>query len=265
MSAFKLKSPQRESVGLLLALIAALAPFRPALAIEAVTVTQGGEGGYIWHGAGFAFTPKVNLWVVALGCRPVESYGTNGVIVEMARLGGEPLASVNITTNDAIYGTVPAFIGGIHGKAISPLFLRAGSTNYITAYFYFTPTNKMWIGNVVQSNHYSFAPAIQNLGATIGTNYGLELGTALPFGATFYFLPQADSPSPQLSISLVSSNWVRLSWPTQVVASVLQSGSEPAPQGMSDVADAPTLIEGINVLIVPATDSQGFFRLSFRP
>jgi hypothetical protein len=85
----------------------------------------------------------------------------------------------------------------------------------------------------------------------------------MDFALTGFTLVDASAPVPvTLLVSNRSSNYVRLSWPAQAVNYVLQSSPDLAPGHFTNTGVAP-LTEGANqVVTLPTTNSNRFFRLA---
>ena len=84
----------------------------------------------------------------------------------------------------------------------------------------------------------------------------------MDFALTGLTLVDASTPVPvTLLVSMTSSNYVRLYWPTQAVGYFLQASPDLAPGHFTNTGVAP-LIEGANQgVTLPRTNAHRFFRL----
>src|SRR5881296_396277 len=94
--------------------------------------------GYANGGAGFAFSPLLNISVTSLGFGGTD-LSTQPYSMTLWDSGGVPLASNTVSTNSP-------FLNQTYYEPIGAISLSAGLTYYITGKGY---TNGLWVGNVI--------------------------------------------------------------------------------------------------------------------
>lgn len=238
-------------------------------ATEAVQNVDASYAGFAYQEVGFLFKPATNITINSLGFASTASTNlTESVsyVVQVLNAAGDPLTSVTLTVTNTLSSQ-------FRYTSISPLNLGSGSTNYLTCYDanqFASNAIKFWVGSIITEEEpgggtFDVAADIEYLGATTSTNlYG---GTNAPkflfVGPNFDFTvtPAALQPS-ELTISLTSSNTVKLSWPATDTLGQLQT----APDfniPMSNVTTIPVIMGSSRVVELPPADSQRYFRLRY--
>lgn len=215
-------------------------------------------------GAGFAFQSASNLSVMALGYHIDSSTTQTDERVELLDASGNILAATNIDlntpqTNQFRYWSIP------------PVFLPAGSTNFIVAYdwpTYLATGQKRWAGITVVRDTPSTAwfdvslPLVY-LGYAQGSNLFPNSTNFLFYGANFQFGPPIRRPF--LQIALVAPNQAELYWPTQATGFTLQATTDLISAPMTNVP-TPPVISGTNYAVfVTRSGPQVFYRLYHPP
>jgi hypothetical protein len=236
------------------------AAFPPALN----SIVVNGLGGVLPDGGGgFAFQPTNDLSVRALGFHLDGLTTITNEVVELLDSTGQVLASAGITLD------IPE-TNGFRYQTISPVFLPAGSTNYVVGYDlaqYVATGKKVWVGTALVKDTPSTAwfdatPPVSYLGCAQGSHLFANSTNTLFYGANFKFSPPVHVPL--LAIAPVPPDQVKLSWPTEAAGFVLQATTDLLTQPMTNVI-APQTIEGTNFTVVLTRSApQACYRL-FNP
>jgi hypothetical protein len=133
--------------------------------LEAIpSYSGGGTFGYVTGGAGFAFSPQLEISITALGGVPMDQ--PQDAMVTLWDHNGQPLVSALITSNSVLSNWA-------RYEAISPVTAFAGQTYYVSS----VETNSgLWEGHVlwgsgVNSNGtFTVGPGLSYTGAGLGTN-----------------------------------------------------------------------------------------------
>jgi len=236
-------------------LFACFALNHAAFASEAIqTATPNVNESFVTDdGAGFAFRPRTNILITALGYQfSSNSYVTGKVeIVDAAR----------VVLTSAIISTNSPKVNEIYYEPIAPVVIPAYSTNFVLGQdheFFLTNFTAFWLGGLLDTNEFSVAPELDYLGAAIGTNLPISSKTNLFQGANFQFIAQ---PSPAgLEIRASLPNTILLIWPEEAAGYTLQS-SATLDTPMTNVLQPPVLIGGVRVLALPDEGPSRFFHL----
>ncbi len=164
-----------------LATVSALCCFGRLEASEAITTYSGGSSyvGYTYGGTGFAFSPRADMVITALGYSGVD-LTEEAYQVSLWDTNGVAFRTATLTTNNPLLNLT-------YYQEIPPVSLAAGVTYYLSA---IATTNGLWNGNVIinpGNGTFSVAPDITYLAAASGTNGA----GAFPAGlrdAGFYFI-----------------------------------------------------------------------------
>lgn len=223
-------------------------------------------GGFIFQETGYSFKPNTNCTVTSLGFRFDASTNSAAYVVRLLDAGSNQLATATLHAG-------PSAAVQLLYTNIAPVPLVAGATNFLVCYdavYYASNTAKLWTGPVIDSRvpstgSFGVAPEIQYLGAC--TNTALYGGTNAPFylftgpNLQFTTAPVVIQPS-TLTLTLVNSNTVALSWPATDTLGQLQSA--PAlTAAMADVTNAPAVVGSNRVVQLPLVPPRAFFRLRY--
>lgn len=162
--------------------------------------TLGSVVGYATNGAGFAFSPNVNIGITALGFAGSD-IANDPYEVMLFDAGGNELAAAEITTGSTFYNQT-------YYDAISTIELIAGQTYYLGAAGLGGDEN-FWLGNAVGggfNGSYSVNPDITYLNGVVGimppgTVPGLSQGSIYLVGANFMFTTTPE-PAPACLLGL---------------------------------------------------------------
>ncbi len=179
-----------KTIGSLLLVLLTCGPFGAATAGEAV-LWRNMAGmlmvGYARGGAGFAFSPNVDIVVTSLGSGD-EQVTSEPVEVVLWNTNGQRMVSAIVTTNSSVYNAT-------YYERVRPAFLAANETYYVSS----CGTNSgMWLGRVIEADYgrgsFEVALELTFIGMGAATNldgtfpYDLAPGAILPSGANFQFV-----------------------------------------------------------------------------
>ena len=143
--------------------------------------------GYSAGGAGFAFSPNVDIVVTSLGCGAVQ-LTNEAVEVVLWDSNGQRLVSAQVTTNSPVYN-------GSYYEWSRPALLVSNQTYYVSSC---GTTSGVWVGLVIDATlhdgTFEVAPELTYIGMASATNsdgtYPVKVisGANLPSGANFQFV-----------------------------------------------------------------------------
>ncbi len=156
--------------------------------------TLGGVVGYAANGAGFAFSPNVNIGVTALG---YASYAGSDITSEPCQVslfdsGGNLLASQTITTGGTFYNQT-------FYDAISTIQLTAGQTYYLGAVGLDNGQN-LWLGSAV--------------GSGVGGSFSVNSDISYLYGVNGFMPPGGLPGNSQGDSYLIGANMMFTTAPT---------------------------------------------------
>jgi len=214
---------------------------------------------------GFGFVTETNFTVTRLGFQFDSSESDSSYVVRLVDGDGGQLAAVTVNapaapTNQLVYA------------AITPVELASGSTNFLLcydAYYFASNAVKHWDNPLILvddpgSGSFNVAAEIIYLGASLSTNLIDPTNAAnfLYVGPNFEFTTEPVVNPSSLTISLTSSNTVQLIWPAADTVGQLQSSTNLLAT-MTDVTNAPVVVGTSNVVELPLTPPEAYFRLKY--